>query len=126
MVMVKATSSCGVESDSSDRFAAEMHRYNEALARAGILVAVEKLHPGSEGIHVRFYGGKTVVNDGPYAETKELLGGYWMWKVRSKQEALDWIGRCPMPEGATIEIRQVVDSDDASARLTRSKPGQEA
>src|ERR671937_3884 len=114
MVMVKATpeSEAGVLPD--ERLLTEMGRYNEELAKAGILLAGEGLHPSSKGARVRFSGDKRTVIDGPFTETKELIAGFWLIQAKSKEEAVEWVRRCPQPlEGdAEIEIRQVFEAED--------------
>ena len=91
---------------------AAMMKYNEELAKAGVLLAVDGLHPSSKGARVRFPGGKAVVSDGPFTEAKELLGGYWLIQVKSKEEAIEWVKRCPASESEMIEIRQVFEMSD--------------
>ena len=88
---------------------AEMGKYNEALQRAGVLLAVDGLHPPSTGARVAFPGGKPKVSDGPFAEAKEVVGGYWMIDVKSREEAIEWAKRCPGTENETIEVRQVAE-----------------
>jgi hypothetical protein len=98
-----------------------MGNYNEELAKAGILLAGEGLQPSSKGARVRFSGDKRTVIDGPFAETKELIAGFWLWQVKSKEEAIEWVKRCPNPMPGTeaeIEIRQVFELDDFGAELT--------
>src|SRR5437773_7463590 len=111
MVLVKAdkTTEAGVLPDK--KLLTEMGKYNEELAKAGVLLAAEGLHPSSKGARVKFSGAKRVVIDGPFAETKELIAGFWLWKVNSKEEAIEWVKRCPNPTGAEaeIEIRQVFE-----------------
>ena len=94
------------------KLVAEMMKYNESLQRAGVLLALDGLHPPSMGARVTFKGGKPVVTDGPYAEAKEVVGGYWMIQVRNKDEAIAWAKRCPASENETIEIRQVMELSD--------------
>lgn len=84
-----------------------MMKYNESLQKAGVLLALDGLHPPSEGVRVSFAGGKPLVTDGPFTETKEVVGGYWMIQVKSKEEAIEWAKRCPASENETIEVRQV-------------------
>ncbi|MCX5495154.1 YciI family protein [Kaistia dalseonensis] len=91
---------------------AAMMKYNDALKEAGVLVALDGLHPPSMGARVSFEGGKPIVTDGPFAEAKEVLGGYWMIRVNSRQEAIDWAKRCPAGDNEVIEIRQVQEFDD--------------
>ena len=121
MVLIKANedSEKGVMPD--EKFFAEMGNYNEELAKAGIMLAGEGLHPSSKGVRVRFEGDRRTVIDGPFAETKELLAGFWLWQVRSMEEAIEWIKRCPSPEGAgmgEIELRPVFEADDFGAEFT--------
>jgi hypothetical protein len=120
MVMVKATkaSEAGVMPD--EKMLTEMGKYNEELVKAGIMVAGEGLHPSSKGKRVRFSGpGRTVI-DGPFAETKELVAGYWLWNVKSMDEAVEWLKRCPNPhnEESDIEIRPLFEADDFGAEFT--------
>jgi len=121
MVLVKAdkNSEAGVMPD--HKLLAEMGKYNEELAKAGVMLAGEGLHPSSKGARVRFSGDKRTVIDGPFAETKELIAGYWIFKVKSKEEAIDWVKRCPNPFPGTeseIEIRQVFEADDFGEAFT--------
>jgi hypothetical protein len=121
MVLIKANEDTekGVMPD--ERFLAEMGNYNEELVKAGIMLAGEGLHPTSKGVRVRFEGDRRTVIDGPFAETKELLAGFWLWQVRSMEEAIEWIKRCPSPEGAgmgEIELRPVFEADDFGAEFT--------
>jgi len=94
-----------------------MMKYNEALQKAGVLLALEGLHPPSMGARVSFAGGKPVVTDGPFAEAKEVLGGYWMIQVKSKEEAIEWAKRCPASDNEVIEIRQVQEMSDFPADI---------
>lgn len=114
MVIVKATSSSEAGELPSEELLAEMVRYNEALADAGILLAGEGLKPSSEGVRVRFSGAGRELTDGPFAETKELIAGFWLWRVGSMAEAIEWVERCPnpMPGDSEIEIRPVFDDED--------------
>jgi hypothetical protein len=121
MIIVKATknSEAGVLPD--EKLLTEMGKYNEELAKAGVLLAGEGLQPSSKGARVRFSGDKRTVIDGPFAETKELIAGYWLWQVKSKEEAIEWVKRCPNPmpgEESEIEIRQVFEADDFGAEFT--------
>lgn len=111
MVIVKANkdSEAGVLPDA--KILAEMGRYNEELVKAGVMLAGEGLHASSKGARVRFEGGKRTVLDGPFSETKELIAGYWMWQVRSREEAIEWLKRAPFQEGE-VEIRQVFETED--------------
>jgi hypothetical protein len=128
MVLVKAdkNSEAGVLPD--EKLLTEMGRFNEELAKAGIMLAGEGLHPSSKGARVRFSGPKRTVIDGPFAETKELVAGYWLWEVKSKEEAIEWVKRCPNPTGAEgeIEIRQVFEAEDFGAAFTPELREQEA
>ena len=128
MVMVKATrdSEAGVLPD--EKLLADMGKFNEELVKAGVMLAGEGLQPSSKGARVRFSGTKRTVIDGPFAETKELIAGFWLWKVKSKQEAIDWVKRCPnpFPEGdSEIEIRQVFEAEDFGAEFTPELRAQE-
>ena len=120
MVMVKATrdSEAGVMPD--EKLLGDMGKFNEELVKAGVLLAGEGLQPSSKGARVRFSGAKRTVIDGPFAETKELVAGFWLWKVKSKQEAIDWVKRCPapFPTDCEIEIRQVFEAEDFGAEFT--------
>ena len=121
MVLVKATkdSEAGVLPD--EKLLAEMGKFNEELAKAGVMLAGEGLQPSSKGARVRFSGSKRTVIDGPFAETKELIAGYWMWQVKSKAEAIEWVKRCPNPfpgKESEIEIRQVFEAEDFGAEFT--------
>jgi hypothetical protein len=91
---------------------AAMMRYNQELAEAGVLLGLDGLHPSSKGARVRFAGGGPTVTDGPFAEAREVIGGFWLWKLGSKQEAIDWARRCPAEEGDVIEIRQLYEPED--------------
>jgi hypothetical protein len=114
MVLVKASADSEAGVLPSEQLLAEMGKYNEALVNAGILLAAEGLQPSSKGVRVRFSGANRTVTDGPFAETKELLAGYWLWRVESMDEAIEWIRRCPnpMPGESEIEIRPVFDPED--------------
>jgi hypothetical protein len=97
----------------------KMMKYNEDLAKAGVLLALDGLHPTSKGARISFAGGKKTVVDGPFTETRELVGGYWMWQVKSKEEAVEWASRCPAQDGDTIELRQVFDAADFGPEVER-------
>jgi hypothetical protein len=121
VILVKAdkNSEAGVLPD--EKLLAEMGKYNEELAKAGVLLAAEGLHPSSKGARVRFSGAKRTVIDGPFTEAKELIAGFWLIQVRSKEEAIEWVKRCPNPFPGTeseIEIRQVFDASDFGPALT--------
>jgi len=129
MVIVKATKNSEAGAMPSQRLLADMGKFNEELAKAGVLLAGEGLHPSSKGARVRFSGTKRTVVDGPFAETKELIAGFWLWQVKSKQEAIEWVQRCPHPmpgEDAEIEIRQVFEAEDFGAEFTPEMRKQEA
>src|SRR5262245_184979 len=121
IVMVKATKESEAGVMPSEQLLADMGRFNEELAKAGVLLAAEGLQPSSKGARVRFSGTKRTVVDGPFAETKELVAGFWLWQVKSKAEAIEWVKRCPnpFPEGESeIEIRQVFEAEDFGAEFT--------
>lgn len=120
MVMVKATKDSEQGCMPSEQLMADMGRYNEELVKAGIMLAGEGLHPTSKGARVRFSGKARTVIDGPFAETKELVAGYWLWQVRSMEEAIEWVKRCPnpMPTESEIEIRPVFEAEDFGAEFT--------
>jgi hypothetical protein len=117
MVIVKADKDSEAGKLPSQELLSEMMKYNEELVKAGIMLAGEGLHASSKGARVKFAGGKTTVIDGPFAETKELIAGYWMFQVKSKQEAIDWVKRAPMRE-TEVEIRQVFEPADFGDNLT--------
>ena len=127
MIIVKATRDSEAGALPSEELLTAMGQYNEELAKAGILLAGEGLHPSSKGARVRFSGSKRTVFDGPFAETKELIAGFWMWKVKSKEEAIEWVKRCPnpMPGDSEIEIRQVFEAEDFGPALTPELRDQE-
>jgi len=120
MVIVKATkaSEAGVMPD--ERLLTEMGNYNEELIKAGIMLAGDGLHPSSKGKRVRFSGTQRTVIDGPFAETKELIAGFWLWQVKSMDEAVEWLKRCPNPhnEVTEVEIRPVFEAEDFGAEFT--------
>jgi hypothetical protein len=95
-----------------EKLIAAMMKYNEDLAKAGVLLALDGLHPSSKGARIRFSGGKPTATDGPFTEAKELIGGYWLWQVKSKEEAIEWASRCPAADGDVLEIRQVFEPSD--------------
>ena len=117
MVIVKADqkSEAGVLPD--QKLLTDMGKFNEELAKAGVMLAGEGLQPSSKGARVKFSGGKRTVTDGPFSETKELVAGFWLWQVRSKEEAIEWLKRAPFQEGE-VEIRQVFEADDFGAEFT--------
>jgi len=120
MVLIKANSDTEANVMPSEELLTEMGKYNEALVKAGVMLAGEGLHPSSKGKRVRFSGSKRTVIDGPFAETKELVAGFWLWQVKSMEEAVEWIKRCPNPTGAesVIELRPVFEMEDFGAELT--------
>ena len=121
MVMVKATRNSEAGAMPGEKLLAEMGKFNEELVKAGVMLAGEGLHPSSKGTRVKFSGGKRTVIDGPFAETKELVAGFWLWQVKSKEEAIEWVKRCPDPmpgEESEIEIRQVFEAEDFGAEFT--------
>jgi len=120
MVIVKATKDSEAGALPSEELLTAMGKYNEELAKAGILLAGDGLQPSSKGARVRFSRPKRTVIDGPFAETKELIAGFWMWKVKSKDEAIEWVKRCPnpMPGDSEIEIRQVFEAEDFGEQFT--------
>ena len=127
MVMVKATKESEAGIMPSEQLLREMGEYNEQLVKAGVMVAGEGLHPSSKGVRVRFSGKNRTVMDGPFAETKELVAGFWLMQVRSKEEVIEWVRRCPNPhEGESeIEIRQVFEAEDFGEALTPELRAQE-
>jgi hypothetical protein len=127
MVLVKAdkNSEAGILPD--EKLLTEMGKYNEELVKAGIMLAGEGLHPSSKGARVRFSGKNRTVVDGPFSETKELIAGFWLWQCKSKEEAIEWVKRCPNPmQGESeIEIRQVFENEDFGAEFTPELRAQE-
>jgi hypothetical protein len=131
MVLIKASKDSEAGIMPTHALLEEMGRYNEELVKAGVMLAADGLHASSKGARVRFSGGKATVIDGPFAETKELIAGYWLWQVKSKEEAIEWLKRGPWATGSTeaakmeqrlgpieIEIRQVVEADDLGHAFT--------
>jgi hypothetical protein len=118
MVIVKANPESEAGVMPSTEFLAAMGKYNEELAQAGVMLAGEGLHPSSKGVRVRFSGNERTVIDGPFAETKELIAGFWLWQVRSKEEAIEWLKRAPFDGGIEIEMRQVFEAEDFGAEFT--------
>jgi hypothetical protein len=118
MVLIKADkdSEAGVLPD--ERLLTEMGKFNEELVKAGVMLAGEGLHPSSKGARVKFSGGKSTVTDGPFAETKELIAGFWLWQVKSKDEAIEWLKRAPFDGGTEVELRQVFEMADFGAEFT--------
>jgi len=120
MIIVKANKDTEAGVLPSKELLTEMGKYNEELVQAGIMLAGEGLQASSKGARVKFSGDKRTVIDGPFPETKELIAGFWLWQVNSKEEAIEWVKRCPNPTGAEgeIEIRQIFEADDFGAELT--------
>jgi len=120
MVIIKANkdSEAGVLPD--EKLLTDMGKFNEELVKAGVMLAGEGLHPSSKGKRVKFSGAKRTVIDGPFAETKELIAGFWLWKVKSMEEAIEWVKRCPNPTGeeAEVEIRQIFEAEDFGDEFT--------
>jgi len=118
MVIVKANddSETGVMPD--EKILTDMGKFNEELVKAGVMLAGEGLHPSSKGKRVKFDGAKRTVIDGPFAETKELIAGFWLWQVRSMEEAIEWLKRAPFDGGTEIEIRRVFEAEDFGAEFT--------
>jgi AraC family transcriptional regulator len=128
MILIKATKDSEAGVMPSERLLTEMGQFNEELVKAGVMLAGEGLHPTSKGARVRFSGGQRTVTDGPFAETKELIAGYWLWQCKSKEEAIEWVKRCPNPynEDGEVEIRQVFEAEDFGAEFTPELRRQEA
>jgi hypothetical protein len=121
MVIVKASKQSEAGIMPSQQLLADMGKFNEELVKAGVMLAGEGLQPSSKGARVKFSGNKRIVTDGPFAETKELVAGFWLWQCKSKEEAIEWVKRCPNPmpgEEAEIEIRQVFEPEDFGAEFT--------
>jgi hypothetical protein len=120
MVIVKATKESEAGVLPSEKLLTEMTKFNEELVKAGVMLAGEGLQPSSKGVRVRFNGQKRTVIDGPFTETKELIAGFWLWQVKSLEEAIEWVRRCPNPADgeSEIEVRQVFESEDFGAELT--------
>jgi hypothetical protein len=128
MIIVKASKDSEAGKLPSRELLAAMGGYNEALINAGVLLSGEGLQPSSKGARVRFSGDRRTVVDGPFPETKELIAGYWLWQVKSKEEAIEWVKRCPNPMPGTeaeIEIRQIFENEDFGAELTPALREQE-
>jgi hypothetical protein len=128
MVIVKATKNSEAGVMPGEKLLADMGKFNEDLVKAGIMLAGDGLHPSSKGKRVRFSGGKKKVIDGPFAETKELIAGFWIWQVKSIEEAVEWARRCPDPmpgEESELEIRPVFEAEDFGAEFTPELRAQE-
>jgi hypothetical protein len=126
MVIVKADKNSEAGVMPNREILTAMGKFNEELVKAGVMLAGEGLHPTSKGKRVRFSGGKHTITDGPFTESKELIAGFWLWQVRSMEEAVEWLKRSPFDGGAEIEIRQVFEADDFGAELTPELREQEA
>ncbi len=127
MVMVKATADSEAGAMPSEELLTAMGAFNEELVKAGVMLAGEGLHPSAKGKRVRFSGRQRTVIDGPFAETKELVAGFWLWQVKSMEEAIEWVRRCPnpMPTDSEIEIRPVFEAEDFGAEFTPELRAQE-
>jgi hypothetical protein len=118
MVIVKASKESEAGVMPSTEILAAMGKYNEELVKAGVMLAGEGLHPSSKGARVKFSGDKRTVTDGPFAETKELLAGFWLWQCKSKEEAIEWLKRAPFDGGTEVELRQIFEAEDFGAEFT--------
>ena len=127
MILIKADKNTEAGVMPSEKLLTDMGRFNEELVKAGVMLAGEGLHPSSKGARVKFIGDRRVVTDGPFAETKELIAGFWIWKCASKQEAIEWVKRIPNPTGheSEVEIRQVFDAEDFGPEFTPELRAQE-
>ena len=125
MVLVKANKDSEAGILPSTELLTAMGKFNQELAKAGVMLAGEGLHPSSKGVRVRFSGGKPTVIDGPFTETKELIAGFWLWEVKSMKEAIEWLKRAPFGGGAEVEIRQVFEADDFGPQFTPELRAQE-
>jgi hypothetical protein len=127
MVLVKANADSEAGVMPTEQELTDMGNYNEELAKAGVMLGGEGLHPSSKGARVMFSGDRRAVVDGPFTEAKELIAGFWLWQVRSMEEAIEWVKRCPNPTGteSEIEIRQVFDSEDFGEAMTPALKEQE-
>jgi len=127
LILIKATKDSEAGVMPSQQLLTEMGKFNEELVKAGVMLAGEGLQPSSKGARVRFSGDKRTVIDGPFAETKELLAGFWIWQVKSKEEAVEWVKRCPNPhnEETEVEIRQIFEAEDFGAEFTPELRAQE-
>jgi hypothetical protein len=125
MVIVKANKDSEAGILPTEEMLAAMGKYNEELVKAGVMLAGEGLHPSSKGKRVTFSGGKKSVSDGPFAETKELIAGFWLWQVKNMEEAVEWLKRAPFDGGAELEIRPVFEADDFGQEFTPELRAQE-
>jgi hypothetical protein len=126
MIIVKASKESEAGEMPSTELLAAMGNYNEELVKAGVMLAGDGLHPTSKGVRVRFDGKKRTVIDGPFAETKELIAGFWIWQVKSRDEATEWLKRAPFDGGTEIEVRQVFEAEDFGEEFTPELREQEA
>ena len=124
MILVKASKDSEASKMPSEKVLTEMGKFNEELVKAGVMLAGEGLHPSSKGVRVRFSGSKRTVIDGPFAETKELIAGFWIWQVKSREEAIEWLKRAPFDQ-TEVEIRQVFEAEDFGAEFTPELRAQE-
>ena len=125
IVLVKATKESEAGALPDKKILTEMGKFNEELVKAGVMLAGEGLQPSSKGARVKFDGAKRTVTDGPFSETKELIAGFWLWQVKSKEEAIEWLKRAPFGGGTEIEIRQIFESADFGAEFTPELKEQE-
>ena len=125
MILVKADKNSEAGVMPSEQLLAEMGQFNEELVKAGIMLAGEGLHPSAKGKRVQFTGKEPRVIDGPFAETKELIAGFWIWQVKSMDEAIAWVKRCPMEEGVVLEVRPVFEAEDFGEAFTPELRAQE-
>ena len=125
MVIVKADKDSEAGVMPSTDLLTRMGNYNEELVKAGVMLAGDGLHPTSKGVRVKFDGTKRTVMDGPFAQTKELIAGYWLWQVPSKEEAIEWLKRAPVDGGAEVELRQIFEAEDFGAEFTPELRAQE-
>ena len=127
MVVIKANKDSEAGVMPSEKLLAEMGAFNEELVKAGVMLAGEGLHPSSKGVRVKFKGDKRTLTDGPFPETKELIAGFWIWKVNSMDEAIEWVKRCPNPTGeeSEIDIRPIFEAEDFGAEFTPELRAQE-
>lgn len=125
MILLKADKNTEASALPEEKLLTEMGKYNEELAKAGVLLAAEGFHPSSKGARVQFAGGKHTVTNGPFHESKDLIAGFWIWQVKSKDEAIEWVKRAPFGEGAEIEIRQVHEAEDFGEAFTPELKEQE-
>lgn len=126
MVLVKASKDSEAGVLPTEEMFTEMGKYNEELVKAGVMLAGEGLHPSSKGVRIKFSGKQRTVTPGPFPETEQLVAGFWIWRVKSKEEAIEWLKRAPFDGGAEIELRQIFESEDMGAGMTPELREQEA